>query len=154
MISSSYILDRRHHLQNGGSARPRSGTASALAGGPISQHRGEATDPGDQGSLQDGRRVHADMPYYVIGELTKHKCAYQPPQPIDWGSTDYEIVRLACAWFFEVFVLIRISHTHTDPAFGKPWVDYDTIPIYDANAFGDFCDRAGLNGQDLVKHGA
>lgn len=98
MISSSNILDRRHHLQNDGSAKPHRGGAIALAEGPISQYSERDTDPGGQDSLQDGRQVHADMPYYVIGELIKGKCAYQPPQPIDWGSTDYEIVRLACAW--------------------------------------------------------
>lgn len=144
MISSSYVLDPRRSIKKG--------TASALAGGWVHHSSSNmTTDQESPAPVPDGRletRVAGSQEAIAlaIGELVQGIQPYFPPETISWGSSDYQLVTLDCAWFFDEFILLRRSHRPSVPYFGAPWVEYRCIALSDVDAIEGFREHAGLSG--------
>ena len=80
----------------------------------------------------------------VIGELVKEIPAYHPPEPILWGSSDYQLVELDSLWVFLDFIVYRRKHSPSVRPLGQPWIEYRVIPFADAEAIDEFRRHAGL----------
>jgi len=156
MILASRVTEYSSSTQKAGTAatKPCKGTASALADGWVHQSSQDmATDHDSPAPVRDGRldaRVVASQESLalVISELIKDVPAYQPPTLISWGSSDYQMVLLDCAWFFEEFVLLRLSHRPSVAPLGQPWTEFRAIILSDVNAIEEFRRQAGLTGTD------
>jgi len=136
-------------------ARPCKGTASAIAGG-WGHHSGteEATDQDSPATVPDRSletKVVATQEALsmVIAELIKDAPTFIPPEPICWGSSDFQLIELDSLWIFKDFIIFRRTHTPSVAPLGQPWVEYRCIALSDVDAIEEFRRHAGLTDSDL-----
>jgi len=149
MITVSPLIGRGGNDQKAGTA-----CASAIADG-WGRHSGTdmATDQ-DSPAQVPGGRLEALVAgsqavlALAVAELIKDIPAYIPSTLISWDSSDYQMVLLDCAWFFEEFILLRLSHRPSVGPLGQPWIEFRAIALSDFEGIESFRRHAGLTGTD------